>query len=77
MEARAREVERIFDLTITYCVPLYQRPYVWKVDLHWEPLWEDVQNLLDRHLAWVVKWIFRAHLNPRRTGSRHASEPAA
>jgi hypothetical protein len=31
-------------------VPLYQRPYVWSEDGHWEPLWEDITVVLDQHL---------------------------
>lgn len=50
MEANTRKLERIFDQTITYQVPLFQRPYVWTQDSNWEPLWEDVQSLLDKHL---------------------------
>ncbi|MCC2962958.1 DUF262 domain-containing HNH endonuclease family protein [Massilia sp. IC2-278] len=50
MDANTRKLERIFDQTITYQIPLFQRPYVWKKDDNWEPLWEDIQTLLDKHL---------------------------
>ncbi|MGI4843225.1 MAG: DUF262 domain-containing protein [Janthinobacterium lividum] len=50
MEANTRKLERIFDQTITYQVPLFQRPYVWTQDSNWEPLWEDILALLDKHL---------------------------
>jgi hypothetical protein len=50
MEANTRKLERIFDQTITYQVPLFQRPYVWKQEDNWAPLWEDIQTLLDKHL---------------------------
>lgn len=50
MEANTRKLERIFDQTITYQVPLFQRPYVWTQEANWEPLWEDIQALLDKHL---------------------------
>lgn len=50
MDANTRKLERIFDSTITYQVPLFQRPYVWTQEKHWEPLWEDIQALLDKHL---------------------------
>jgi hypothetical protein len=50
MEANTRKLERIFDQTITYQVPLFQRPYVWTQDDNWEPLWEDMHALLDKHL---------------------------
>jgi len=51
MEANARNLERIFDQTIAYQIPLFQRPYVWNEEDNWLPLWEDIQLLLDRHLA--------------------------
>lgn len=50
MEANTRNLERIFDLTISYQIPLFQRPYVWTQENNWEPLWEDMQALLDKHL---------------------------
>lgn len=50
MEANTRKLERIFDQTITYQVPLFQRPYVWKQEDNWEPLWDDIYTLLDKHL---------------------------
>ncbi|NQW00888.1 MAG: DUF262 domain-containing protein [Rhodospirillales bacterium] len=50
MDANTRKLERIFDQTITYQVPLFQRPYVWTQDANWMPLWEDIQELLDKHL---------------------------
>jgi hypothetical protein len=50
MEANTRKLERIFEPTITYQVPLFQRPYVWAQEANWEPLWEDIQSLLDKHL---------------------------
>jgi len=50
MEANTRKLERIFDQTITYQVPLFQRPYVWKHEENWVPLWEDIQTLLDKRL---------------------------
>lgn len=51
MDANTRKLERIFDQTITYQVPLFQRPYVWTQDKNWLPLWEDIQNLLDKHFT--------------------------
>lgn len=31
-------------------VPLFQRPYVWNKEIQWEPLWNDVVRVTDRHL---------------------------
>jgi len=62
MEANTRNLERLFDSTITYQIPLFQRPYVWTREGHWEPLWEDVRELLDRHLR-------RAKIHPHFLGA--------
>lgn len=58
MEAHARNLERIFDSTVSYQIPLFQRPYVWTEDKNWCHLWEDIVNVADRHLA---KEICRSH----------------
>jgi len=50
MDAKTRQLEAIFDPNVFFQVPLFQRPYVWKEDVNWEPLWEDIQTLLDRQL---------------------------
>lgn len=35
-------------------VPLFQRPYVWTLDVQWRPLWEDVTRQADRILDRVA-----------------------
>jgi uncharacterized protein DUF262/uncharacterized protein DUF1524 len=40
----------VFNSAVRYIVPLYQRPYVWEKDRHWEPLWEDVLVVVDHYL---------------------------
>lgn len=37
----------IFDTTERLEAPLFQRPYVWKRDRNWEPLWESLKPLAD------------------------------
>ncbi len=51
MEAHARKLERIFDSTVTYQIPLFQRPYVWTEDKNWCHLWEDIVDVANRYLA--------------------------
>lgn len=46
MKPETRTVNQLFELDVRYVVPLYQRPYVWKEDDQWEPLWEDILVLL-------------------------------
>ena len=50
MEANARDLEKIFDRAIQYQIPLFQRPYVWDEEKGWGDLWEDIEDLLDKHL---------------------------
>jgi hypothetical protein len=47
MDAKARDLNQIFDGTISFQIPLFQRPYVWNKEKNWEPLWEDIQGLLE------------------------------
>ena len=51
MEAHARKLERIFDSTVTYQIPLFQRPYVWTEEKNWCHLWEDIVDVANRYLA--------------------------
>lgn len=48
MDAKARDLNQIFDSTISFQIPLFQRPYVWKEEHNWAPLWEDIQGLMDQ-----------------------------
>jgi len=57
VDANTRQLKAIFDPSVNFQVPLFQRPYVWAEDENWKPLWEDILALLDRHL---------------RTGATHA-----
>ena len=50
MDASILNLTRLFEPTRRYLVPLYQRPYVWARDTHWEPLWEDVELVAERVL---------------------------
>lgn len=50
MKADTLDLATIFGKTVRYNVPLFQRPYVWKREEQWEPLWEDVRAVADRLL---------------------------
>ena len=50
MKAESRTLQRIFEQSIRYCVPLFQRPYVWNQSANWEPLWEDIRRLAEQSL---------------------------
>ncbi len=38
----------IFGKDVRYLVTMFQRPYVWNMKEHWEPLWEDVRSVVER-----------------------------
>ena len=39
--------QEIFYNPTRLLVPLFQRPYVWKRDTQWEPLWQDIVRLIE------------------------------
>lgn len=50
METQVRTPQSVFMHPQRLIVPLFQRPYVWNRDIHWEPLWDDVLRLTHRLL---------------------------
>lgn len=54
MKANSYPLSTVFGQDVRYVVPLYQRPYVWGRDTHWEPLWDDVRALVHRLRAHEV-----------------------
>lgn len=51
MKAEPRTINDLFESSVRYIVPLYQRPYVWNEEDQWEPLWRDLRDLLDGGLS--------------------------
>lgn len=51
MQVNKRGLRDIFTSTITYVVPLFQRPYVWERDQNWEPFWESIESVADAILC--------------------------
>ncbi|WP_323010531.1 DUF262 domain-containing protein [Paracoccus sp. (in: a-proteobacteria)] len=45
MQVGTLAIQHLFEKDVLYRVPLYQRPYVWKEDEQWQPLWEDLRRL--------------------------------
>ena len=45
METNLRTPTVLFERSIRYEIPDFQRRYVWKQDEQWEPLWEDIEKL--------------------------------
>lgn len=50
VDARTLTVKEVFSKDIRYIIPMFQRPYVWNKQTHWEPLWDDVRTTADRYL---------------------------
>jgi uncharacterized protein with ParB-like and HNH nuclease domain len=48
MDVNKRTVEQIFDPTTQLEAPLFQRPYVWRQQRNWQPLWDSIQALADK-----------------------------
>lgn len=50
MKADTLDLNEIFRKDRRYVVPMFQRPYVWNEEDHWQLLWEDVRNVVDEFL---------------------------
>lgn len=50
MKADTLTLTKVFYRPVRYQIPMFQRPYVWTQELQWEPLWEDVQALVERQM---------------------------
>lgn len=50
MKADTVTLGELFGEQAQFAVPDYQRKYVWEQAAQWEPLWDDIQTLVDRVL---------------------------
>ena len=50
MHAEDRTLGVVFETTVRLLVPLFQRPYVWKQENNWKPLWDSIKTVADRRL---------------------------
>lgn len=50
METFKRTPLQLFNLPQHFVIPLFQRPYVWKEDEQWEPLWKDIRRVVKLRL---------------------------
>lgn len=48
MRADPLTLTAVFGKDVRYVVPMFQRPYVWNMKEHWEPLWEDIRGVAER-----------------------------
>ena len=51
METFKRTPLQLFNLPQHFVIPLFQRPYVWKEDEQWEPLWKDIRRIAELRIA--------------------------
>ncbi len=51
MDANIKSVKSLFSGPISYRIPPFQRPYCWDLERQWEPLWDDVRQVAERHGA--------------------------
>ncbi|MCY4580746.1 MAG: DUF262 domain-containing protein [Chloroflexi bacterium] len=51
MDAKILNLQSLFGDQVSYQIPQFQRPYAWKEEGQWFPLWEDIRNLAERHIA--------------------------
>lgn len=47
MKADTLKLTQIFRKDIRYIVPMFQRPYVWNEEEHWQVLWEDLRQVVE------------------------------
>lgn len=51
METFKRTPLQLFNLPQHFVIPLFQRPYVWREQEQWEPLWQDIRRVTERRIA--------------------------
>ncbi|WP_420416098.1 DUF262 domain-containing protein [Pacificispira sp.] len=55
MKADPASIAEIFYNRLRFCVPIFQRHYVWEREKQWEPLWEDILAKASARLEGAVK----------------------
>jgi hypothetical protein len=50
MQVNKRTLENVFDPSLRLVAPLFQRPYVWKQEENWQPLWTPIEEIAERRL---------------------------
>lgn len=49
MKAYDATLEDLFQRRVCYVIPAFQRPYVWKKEKQWQPLWDDILGMAERY----------------------------
>ena len=61
MEAKIVNLRTLFEQQVSYKIPQFQRPYAWKQDIQWQPLWNDIRSVAQRILNQNGNGKIRAH----------------
>ena len=67
MRADPLTLTAVFGKDVRYVVPMFQRPYVWNMKEHWEPLWDDIRGVTER--------VEDARVKAAATGEQDAAPP--
>ena len=51
LEANILTLKTLFGSEVSYRIPQFQRPYAWKRDEQWVPLWDDVRKVAENILS--------------------------
>lgn len=47
MKPESLTLQELFESSVRYVVPIFQRTYVWKEEEQWEPLWQDIMAVCE------------------------------
>lgn len=47
MKSTVTTIAAMFEEDVEYVIPHFQRPYAWRVEQQWSPLWDDIRNVAD------------------------------
>lgn len=50
MDAAIQTLSDLFDPSVSYRIPVFQRPYAWTKERQWQPLWRDAERIADQLL---------------------------
>ena len=50
LEAKIQTLTGLFDTPVSYRIPVFQRPYAWRKNQQWQPLWNDTKNMAEKLL---------------------------
>lgn len=50
MQTNILNPRALFQGSVRYTIPTFQRPYIWSLEEQWGPLWDDVRNVAENYL---------------------------